>query len=92
MRNANPPIMKKGVAILIAIGLVFVIGMVDILTGIELGFSIFFLIPISIVTQRVGISAGYFIAIISTLAWILADIAARGFLYQISLSFYGMPS
>jgi diguanylate cyclase (GGDEF)-like protein len=61
--------------------LIPVIGIADFLTGNELAFSVFYVIPIALITwftnRRLGIAASAFSAII----WILADLAA-GYSYS----------
>jgi len=49
------------------------IGGVDVLSGREISFSIFYLIPITFVTLRVGKTAGTFFSVISALIWMYAD-------------------
>ena len=53
------------------------IWLVDISTGPEYGFAIFYLIPIGFTSWWLGRYPAIFIALLSTVAWILADIAAR---------------
>jgi len=62
--------------ILAALG-VGAIWLVDISTGPEYGFAIFYLIPIGLTSWWLGRYAAVFIALLSTVAWILADLAAR---------------
>jgi diguanylate cyclase (GGDEF)-like protein len=52
------------------------IGVADYLTGSEIAFSIFYLIPISLVTWRVGRRAGVPISFLSALIWMISDRAA----------------
>jgi diguanylate cyclase (GGDEF)-like protein len=60
---------------IIGIVLIVGIGVVDLLTGYEIGFSLFYLLPISLVTwftrrRRLGVLA----SITSALVWFIADI------------------
>jgi diguanylate cyclase (GGDEF)-like protein len=55
------------------IGIV-VVGFVDFLTGQELGFSLFYLIPILMVTWFSGRNLGLVMSVISAIAWLIADI------------------
>lgn len=50
------------------------IGCLDYLTGYELAFSIFYLIPISIVAWFVGKNAGITVSLVAMVAWLLADL------------------
>ena len=54
----------------------FVLGLVgslDLFTGSELSFSVFYLIPVAFVTWYVGSGAGYVFAVISAALWFSAD-------------------
>jgi diguanylate cyclase (GGDEF)-like protein len=55
---------------------IFCIGMLDYLTGSELSFSIFYLIPISIATLSAGPRWGMAISVLSAGVWYLADQSA----------------
>ena len=65
--------------IVIALGSVFiaVIGGVDFLTGSEISFSIFYVIPVAIITWFVGRRAGSLASIASALIWLCADLAGE---------------
>jgi diguanylate cyclase (GGDEF)-like protein len=70
---------KKGkpfwaIAGFIAIAL---IGIVDYLTGYEISFSLFYLIPISAIAWFVGIGPGIWASAVCTLVWVAGDIAAE---------------
>jgi signal transduction histidine kinase len=56
--------------------LVAVIGTLDYVTGAEIAFSIFYLLPISLVGWFVGEKEGTFISIASSLVWLGADLAS----------------
>jgi hypothetical protein len=53
------------------------IWLVDISTGPEFGFAIFYLIPIGLASWWLGRGAAVFIATAATLAWISADVISR---------------
>lgn len=53
-----------------------VVGVIDHLTGPEVAFSIFYLIPISLVTWFVGKWSGFSISIASAVTWLAADLSA----------------
>lgn len=55
----------------IAIG---VIGFADAMTGSELAFALFYLVPIFLVTWFAGRTPGYVLSIIATIAWYTADV------------------
>lgn len=62
------------------IGLVTVIllGFVDYMTTVEYSFAIFYLLPITFVTWYVGKKYGFVFAVISSLAWLNADMQLAG--------------
>lgn len=65
--------------VLIIAGLVFtlLLGFVDYLTGPDLSFIIFYLIPIGLVTWFAGRWPGIFISVVSALIWISLDIIVK---------------
>ena len=69
--------------ILYAIILVIFFGCVDYLTGPEIAFSIFYLIPISLVAWFVSRTAGVLLSIISTIVWLTAEL-----LYKVNYYWY----
>jgi diguanylate cyclase (GGDEF)-like protein len=58
----------------VCLALMVVIGVIDTVTGPELAFSIFYLMPLGVISWRCGRSAGTQSAIIAGLVWITADI------------------
>jgi len=54
-----------------------VIWLVDISTGPDFGFAIFYLIPIGLASWWLGRTSAVLIALLSTAAWIWADLVAR---------------
>jgi signal transduction histidine kinase len=66
----------KSIIVLSGIVLVGVIGIVDYLTGTEVAVSIFYLLPISLISWFVGKKLGVFISAASTIAWLSADLLA----------------
>lgn len=68
---------KKSRLFIIALGVVSVLllGIIDYLTGPWISFSIFYLIPISLVTWFVNRRAGILISMISALTWLIADLS-----------------
>jgi diguanylate cyclase (GGDEF)-like protein len=59
--------------VLVGIVLLLVITWVDYITGTEISFSIFYLLPTSLVTWRLGRGAGLVLSLLSSVAWFLAD-------------------
>ena len=62
---------------LLAAAGVAVIWLVDISTGPDFGFAIFYLIPIGLASWWLGRASAVFIALLATAAWIWADLLAR---------------
>ena len=52
--------------------------LVDLLTGPEIGFSLFYLIPVVVTAWYVGRGPGVIVAIAAALAWLFADTVNRG--------------
>jgi K+-sensing histidine kinase KdpD len=52
--------------------------LVDLLTGPEIGFSLFYLIPVVVVAWNLGRIPGLILAVAGALAWLFADTANRG--------------
>lgn len=65
---------------LTALGLVAVasICLVDLLSGPEIGFSLFYLIPVVVTAWYVGRGPGLILAVAGALAWLFADTGNRG--------------
>jgi diguanylate cyclase (GGDEF)-like protein len=56
--------------------LIGVLGIIDYLTGYEISFAIFYLIPVSMVAWSVGRRAGIAVALFSALTWLISNWAA----------------
>lgn len=54
------------------------IGLVDLLSGPDVGFSLFYLIPVVVAAWYVGRGPGVILAVAAGLAWLLADTINRG--------------
>jgi diguanylate cyclase (GGDEF)-like protein len=77
---------KRSRAFLLALGIMLVLfmGCIDVLIGTELSFSIFYLLPISLVTWFAGRRSGILISLISAATWFSADLVG-GTIYSSSL-------
>jgi signal transduction histidine kinase len=62
---------------LLAAAGIAVIWLVDISTGPDFGFAIFYLIPIGLASWWLGRTSAVLIALLATVAWIWADLLAR---------------
>jgi signal transduction histidine kinase len=64
-----------GTPALVFIGLILLvlIGLIDFLTGVEISFSVFYLIPISIVTWYTNKNLGLALSVLGTAMWVFAD-------------------
>jgi len=67
---------SKSFLMILAVCLCIALGAVDYLTGYEVSFSIFYLLPVSLIAWFVGRRPAIFIAIISALIWLLADLTS----------------
>ena len=61
---------------LVGFTLVGIIGVIDYLTGFEIAFSLFYLVPIFLVAWQTGKPLGILISIASAFTWFLADMLA----------------
>ncbi len=59
-----------------AVGLVAVVGLADYLTGPELAFAVFYVVPVWLATWRVGRGAGIAVSVLSAATWFGADFLA----------------
>jgi len=64
----------KGWLAFIAIGIVFIFGVIDYRTGFELSISFFYLIPITLVAWVFGRSSGLAISVFSTIVWLISNL------------------
>ena len=60
--------------IFISLGNIIVIGFLDFITGVELSFSLFYLLPISIVTWFLGKKLGILFSFFSVIIWQIVNI------------------
>jgi diguanylate cyclase (GGDEF)-like protein len=58
--------------------LIIAVGLLDLLTGYELSFSLFYLLPISLVVWFAGRRLGVAASIVSALVWLIADYLSGG--------------
>ncbi len=72
----------KGVALVTAAVLLAIIAYLDYITSIELSFSIFYLIPISLVAWYVGLRAGLLTSVVGAVIWFTLDTVIGGHLYS----------
>ena len=56
--------------------LVAIVGAIDLSTGYELSFSIFYAIPVGIASWYAGKRLGFFVCVISAMTWLAADYAS----------------
>jgi signal transduction histidine kinase len=60
----------------LSLGLLVFVGVVDFLTGPEVSFSIFYVLPIGLVAWYVGRRPGVTVAFLSAVSWLTADLLA----------------
>lgn len=65
-------------AVLVVVFLFALVAGVDLLTGPELSFSLFYLLPVALVSSRWGTAPGQASAVAAAAAWLLIDLASGG--------------
>jgi signal transduction histidine kinase len=60
--------------LILGVGLIIVVGIIDFLTGPELSFSIFYVMPIGLAAWVISRRAGIAFSLISAVLWLLADL------------------
>jgi len=90
--NISEYFSKKPKSFLMVIGvlLVLFIGVIDYLTGYEISFSIFYIIPIALIAWFVGRTPGVFISNLSALTWLLADLYTGHIYSNEAIPFWNM--
>jgi diguanylate cyclase (GGDEF)-like protein len=68
---------SKTLTIFLGSVIIGVIGTLDFLTGYEIAFSLFYVIPIYFVTWYTGQWPGIIVSVVSAVVWLLADWASR---------------
>ena len=74
--NSTLEKLSKSVWAICGLALILAIGILDFLTGYEIAFSLFYLIPVSLVTWFAGKQLGIAASIASAFAWYIADVAS----------------
>lgn len=74
--------------VILAIVLVLSLGIIDYLTGKEISFSIFYLLPITIASWSKGRLVGVVISVLSAITWLVADLAAGGTYSHLVIPFW----
>ena len=72
----DPLFKPHSILVVIALSVV-VLGFVDYVTGYELGFFLFYFLPIVIAAWKVGPTSSYLISILSSIVWFLSDISSH---------------
>jgi diguanylate cyclase (GGDEF)-like protein len=70
---------NKAIVLLAGFALIFLIGIIDFATGYEIGLSIFYVLPISMVTWIVDRRQGIIASVASAGVWLSADVATGHF-------------
>jgi diguanylate cyclase (GGDEF)-like protein len=70
---ANLEKLSKPFKILLGFALIGAIGILDFLTGYEIGFSLFYVIPISFIAWLIGRWLGIIASLASAFVWLVAD-------------------
>ena len=65
--------LHRNTVLVIVLGLVALLGWLDYVTGFEVAFSFFYLIPIAIATWYISLRFGHFITAVSISLWTISD-------------------
>jgi diguanylate cyclase (GGDEF)-like protein len=65
--------LSRGGLIIIATGMVFIIGTIDYLTGFELSVSLFYLIPVTMIAWTVGRNTGVMLSVFGAIVWLTSN-------------------
>jgi len=68
--------LPRGLIVAISLFLLLIVSALDYFTGEEIGFSIFYVIPVMIVAWYLGRTAGIIMSVTAAAAWYIADTAA----------------
>ena len=63
--------------------LVGIVGVLDYATGFEISFSIFYLIPILIISWNVGKRAGFGFAVLGAVVWLIVDVQSQAYTHPL---------
>lgn len=66
--------LKKGWLATISVGVVLILGFIDYITGFELSFSFFYLLPITIVAWTAGRKTGLFFSVLCASIWFTSNL------------------
>jgi signal transduction histidine kinase len=64
---------KKIKAVITSFGLFFAIAYLDLITGYDLGFFVFYFIPISVISWFAGRTYGIALSLVAAIVWLLVD-------------------
>ena len=74
MRVRGPAFLQQRLSVaLLGLALLLFVGYVDWLTGPELAFAQFYLLPVSLYTWYIGKRGGYAMAVASAIVWLIVD-------------------
>lgn len=85
LRNIEDRLKPTYLVVLVGSGLNGILGVVDYLTGYDMGFSLFYVLPVALVTWLAGRRLGVMTSVISAGIWYWAD-AAGGHQYSNALT------
>jgi signal transduction histidine kinase len=68
---------SKFTLVILSLVFVLILGIVDYLTGQEISFSIFYLLPISLTAWFVGRREGIAMSVVGAATWLIADLLAK---------------
>lgn len=72
----------KEVTLVATASLLILVAFIDYITGVDFSFSIFYLVPISVVSWYVGLRAGVLASMAGAVLWFIVDSVLGGHLYE----------
>ncbi|MDA8157116.1 MAG: GGDEF domain-containing protein [Actinomycetota bacterium] len=82
--------MPKGMAVIVSLAALALIGYLDNITGNELSLSAFYLLPIAVITMNFNKAAGVLAAIASAVVQLMVHVVWGGFFYPPLITFWNM--
>jgi len=68
------PFFKRSSVLVVSVFTLLFLGFLDYVTGYELGFFVFYFVPIAIAAWKVGLTSSYLISILSSIVWFFGEI------------------
>lgn len=80
--------LPKSLCLILCLALLVLIGFLDHITGEEISFSVFYLLPISFATWRTNRLIGIFLCVVSAITWLYVDIISGHVYSHIAIPYW----